>query len=55
MDKYGGPFYVKTNEGYEFAEMCKECAFGSEEHNFCCLKVCTYLEAVAEAEDNEDG
>lgn len=56
MSKYCGPFYVKTSDGeYEYAYMCKECAFGSEEDNICALNPCTYLYAVAEAEEESNG
>jgi hypothetical protein len=46
---YTGPFYTKDENGnMVMAEMCRECAFGSED--FCALSPCTYLESACQGE-----
>ena len=53
--KFCGPFYTKNPDGtYSYADMCKECAFGDEASNMCCLNPCTYLYAASESEDEDD-
>lgn len=55
MADYCGPFYVKTKDGYKYSDMCKECAFGDEKSGTCALDPCTYLYALAEAEEENNG
>ena len=51
-NKYKGPFFTKTDEGYVLSDICKNCAFGDE--IACYLNPCIYLCAVAENTE-EDG
>ena len=49
MTDWSGPFFIKNEKGeYKLAPMCKECGFGDKDG--CCLKPCTYLWSMAEAE-----
>lgn len=42
--KYTGPFFKKTSEGFELADICKECAFGDAEG--CLMCPCIYFQTV---------
>lgn len=46
-----GPFFVKENNEYILADICKNCAFGDEEG--CLLDPCIYLEFIEEDEKDD--